>query len=235
MIRITILKYCERFVKTDADRRGQMTGEAGGRAGRCGRIAGSSLSALGVFTILDREVSMRKSIMFVLAALMLSASAGFAANVTTEEILRIGLQPLKEGTEMVDFELQDLSGSTRRLSDFKGKVVFLNFWATWCGPCRFEMPSMERLYRSLKSKGLEIVAVNLQEDRKSVQRFVDEYGLSFPVLLDTTGRIGAAYGARSIPTTYVVDRDGFVIAGTIGTREWDTEEYIRFFEKLLAE
>ena len=94
---------------------------------------------------------------------------------------------------------------------------------------------MERLYRSLKSKGLEIVAVNLQEDRKSVQRFVDEYGLSFPVLLDTTGRIGAAYGARSIPTTYVVDRDGFVIAGTIGTREWDTEDYIRFFEKLLAE
>ena len=178
---------------------------------------------------------MRKSIMFVLAALMLSASAGFAANVTTEEILRIGLQPLKEGTEMVDFELQDLSGSTRRLSDFKGKVVFLNFWATWCGPCRFEMPSMERLYRSLKSKGLEIVAVNLQEDRKSVQRFVDEYGLSFPVLLDTAGRIGAAYGARSIPTTYVVDRDGFVIAGTIGTREWDTEDYIRFFEKLLAE
>ena len=178
---------------------------------------------------------MRKSIMFVLAGLILSASAGFATNVTTEEILRIVLQPLKEGTEIVDFELQDLSGSSRRLSDFNGKVVFLNFWATWCGPCRFEMPSMERLYRSLKPKGLEIVAVNLQEDRKSVQRFVDEYGLSFPVLLDTAGRIGAAYGARSIPTTYVVDRDGFVIAGTIGTREWDTEDYIRFFEKLLAE
>ncbi len=178
---------------------------------------------------------MRKSIIFILAALVISAIFASATTITSEELQRIGLQPIKEGTAIIDFELQDLSGATRRLSDFHGKVVFLNFWATWCGPCRFEMPSMEKLYKALKAKGLEIVAVNLQEDRKSVQRFVNEYGLSFPVLLDTTGRVGATYGARSIPTTYIVDREGFVIAGTIGTREWDTEEYIRFFEKLLAE
>ena len=178
---------------------------------------------------------MIKSLMFVLAALILQTFAASATAVSTDELIRIGLQPLKEGTEIVDFELQDLSGVSRRLSDFRGKVVFLNFWATWCGPCRFEMPSMEKLYKRLKDEGLEIVAVNLQEDRSSVEQFVDEYGLSFPVLLDTTGRIGATYGARSIPTTYIVDREGFVIAGTIGTREWDTEEYIRFFEKLLAE
>ena len=178
---------------------------------------------------------MRKSLMFILSALTLLTFAASAATVTTDELIRIGLQPLKEGTEIVDFELQDLSGATRRLSDFRGKVVFLNFWATWCGPCRFEMPSMEKLYRRLKDEGLEILAVNLQEDRSSVEQFVDEYGLSFPVLLDTTGRIGATYGARSIPTTYIVDREGFVIAGTIGTREWDTEEYTRFFEKLLAD
>lgn len=178
---------------------------------------------------------MRKSLIFVLAALIILTFAASATTVTTDELLRIGLQPLKEGTEIVDFELQDLTGTTRRLSDFRGKVVFLNFWATWCGPCRFEMPSMEKLYQRLKAKGLEIVAVNLQEDRKTVQRFVDELGLSFHILLDTAGRIGATYGARSIPTTYIVDREGFVIAGTIGTREWNTEEYIRFFEKLLAD
>ena len=172
--------------------------------------------------------------MFVIAALTILTFAASATTVTIDELLRIGLQPLKEGTEIVDFELQDLTGATRRLSDFRGKVVFLNFWATWCGPCRFEMPSMEKLYQRLNAKGLEIVAVNLQEDRSSVQRFVDEYGLSFHILLDTSGRIGATYGARSIPTTYIVDREGFVIAGTIGTREWDTEENIRFFEKLLA-
>ncbi len=177
---------------------------------------------------------MRKKIIFAAVA-VLQPLLSFADPVSSEELIRVGLQPLKEGTEIVDFELQDLDGASRRLSDFNGRVVFLNFWATWCGPCRVEMPSMQRLYERLKASGLEIVAVNLQEDRRSVQRFVDELGLSFPVLLDTTGRVGATYGARSIPTTYIVDREGFVIAGTIGTREWDGEEYLRFFERLLAE
>jgi len=176
---------------------------------------------------------MRKLLIFLFAGIAISAVC--AAPVSTEELMSIGLQPLEQGTEIVDFELLDLSGATRSLSDFRGKVVFLNFWATWCGPCRFEMPSMEILYQELNSSGLEIVAVNLQEDRESVQSFVDEYGLSFSVLLDTTGRVGATYGARSIPTTYIVDRDGFVIAGTIGTREWDAQEYIRFFERLLSD
>jgi thiol-disulfide isomerase/thioredoxin len=178
---------------------------------------------------------MRKSLMSVIAGLIVFAASASATPVTAEEFRQLGLQPPKERLEIVDFELLDLSGTTRRLSDFNGKVVFLNFWATWCGPCRFEMPSMEKLYQRFKASGLEIVAVNLQEDRDSVQRFVDEYVLSFPVLLDTTGSVGATYGARSIPITYIVDREGFVRAGTIGSREWDTEEYIHFFEKLLAE
>jgi thiol-disulfide isomerase/thioredoxin len=178
---------------------------------------------------------MRKVLIFVLLGLIVLTAFASATTVTAEEFRQMGLQPPKQRLESIDFELQDLSGSTRRLSDYRGKVVFLNFWATWCGPCRFEMPSMEKLYRRFKDKGLEIVAVNLQEDRASVQRFVDQYGLSFPVLLDTTGRIGATYGARSIPTTYIVGRDGFVLAGTVGTREWDDEEYLSFFEKLLAE
>jgi thiol-disulfide isomerase/thioredoxin len=179
-------------------------------------------------------MNMRRKIIVAGIALLLPLLS-FADPLSSEELMELGLQPLKEGTEIVDFELQELSGASRRLSDFNGRVVFLNFWATWCGPCRMEMPSMQRLYERLKRKGLEIVAVNLQEDRGSVQRFVDELGLSFPVLLDTTGRVGATYGARSIPTTYIVDREGFVIAGTIGTREWDGEQYIRFFERLLAQ
>jgi thiol-disulfide isomerase/thioredoxin len=178
---------------------------------------------------------MRKSLIFILAGFIVFAASAYATTITAEEFLQMGLQPPKQRLESIDFELQDLSGATRLLSDFKGKVVFLNFWATWCGPCRFEMPSMEKLYRRFKAQGLEILAVNLHEDRSSVKRFVEEYDLSFPVLLDTTGRIGSTYGARSIPTTYIVDRDGFVLAGTIGSREWYTEEYLRFFEKLLAE
>jgi thiol-disulfide isomerase/thioredoxin len=127
---------------------------------------------------------MRKVLIFVLLGLIVLTAFASATTVTAEEFRQMGLQPPKQRLESIDFELQDLSGSTRRLSDYRGKVVFLNFWATWCGPCRFEMPSMEKLYRRFKDKGLEIVAVNLQEDRASVQRFVDQYGLSFPVLLD---------------------------------------------------
>ena len=178
---------------------------------------------------------MRKSLIFILLGLIVFSASASATAITAEEFRRMGLQPPKQRLESIDFELQDLSGATRSLSDYRGKVVFLNFWATWCGPCRFEMPSMEKLYRRFKDQGLEIVAVNMQEDRSSVQGFVDEYGLSFPVLLDSTGRVGATYGARSIPTTYIVGRDGLVLAGTIGTREWDTEEYLSFFEKRLAE
>ena len=178
---------------------------------------------------------MRKSLIFFLFGMIIFSPSASATSVTAEEFRQMGLQPPKQRLESIDFELEDLSGATRRLSDYKGKVVFLNFWATWCGPCRSEMPSMEKLYRRFKDEGLEIVAVNLQEDRSSVQGFVDEYGLSFPVLLDSTGRVGATYGARSIPTTYIVDRDGLVLAGTVGTREWDTEEYLSFFEKLLGQ
>ena len=158
-----------------------------------------------------------------------------AAELTAEDIRAVGLQPLKEGTEAVEFELESLAGGMQKLSAYKGKVVFLNFWATWCGPCRFEMPSMQELYTRYKDDGLEIVAVNLQEDKKSVQKFVDEMGLSFTVLLDKNGRVGAMYGARSIPTSYIIDRNGYVIAGTIGTREWNTSKYFNFFERLLAE
>jgi peroxiredoxin len=176
---------------------------------------------------------MRKSLIIILLLALLSPTLAVAAEVKPEEIRELGLQPLKPGTQIIDFELPDAAGVNHRLSDYRGKVVFLNFWATWCGPCRFEMPSMQRLYQSLKADGLVVVAVNLQEDPASVGAFVKEFGLSFPVLLDRTGRIGSTYGARSIPTSYVIDRDGFVVAGTIGTREWDTEEYKEFFGKLL--
>ena len=92
---------------------------------------------------------------------------------------------------------------------------------------------MERLYRTLKARGFEIVAVNLQEDQGTVQRFARALSLSFPVLLDANGQVGSTYGARSIPTTYLIDRQGNVVAGTIGTREWDGEDSLRLLQRLL--
>lgn len=176
---------------------------------------------------------MRNMIIIIGTILLLIPSFVFSADLSPEDFTAIGLQPLKEGTKLVDFKLKDLSGRDVSLSDFKGKVVFLNFWATWCGPCRLEMPSMQELYTLLKHRGFEIVAVNLQEHGEMVQRFVDELGLTFTVLLDSYGRVGSMYGARSIPTTYIIDREGNVVAGSLGAREWNTQSYIDLFDRLL--
>jgi peroxiredoxin len=181
---------------------------------------------------------MRPNIGIPLACLLILADVltpvAFAAErVTGEEFKAVGLAALKEGTKSIDFTLSDLSGKKVSLSNYRGKVVFLNFWATWCPPCRGEMPSMERLYQKLKGKGLVILAVDLQEDVKSVQKFVNEHKLTFPILLDYDGRVGGTYGARSIPTSYIVGRNGNVLGGTIGGREWDTPEMIAFFTRLL--
>jgi peroxiredoxin len=169
----------------------------------------------------------------LLLPLLLAPAAFAAERVTAEEFKALGLAALKEGTRSIDFTLSDLSGKKVSLSAYQGKLVFLNFWATWCPPCRAEMPSMERLYQKLKAKGLVILAVDLQEDAKSVQKFVDEHKLTFTVLLDSDGKVGATYGARSIPTSYIIGRDGSALGGTIGGREWDSSEMIAFFIRLL--
>jgi len=153
------------------------------------------------------------------------------------------MQSLKEqgiGTaprplDPIEFELRDLQGKSVKLSSLKGKVVFLNFWATGCGPCRTEMPSMQRLYERFKDQGLEILAVDLQEDGDRVQSFVKELGLTFTVLLDTSGTVGAQYAARAIPTTYLLDRKGFVFARMVGSREWDTPEMLELVSRILKD
>ncbi len=171
--------------------------------------------------------------MLIMAALLLPVLLSAAEKISAAEYRALGLQALKEGTRSIDFELRDLNGKKVSLSSQKGKVVFLNFWATWCPPCRAEMPAMQRLQARFKDKGLVILAVNLQEDVRTVRKYVTANKLTFPVLLDTDGRVGAIYGARNIPTTYLVGRDGSVLAGVIGGLEWDSKEYLAFFTRLL--
>ena len=165
---------------------------------------------------------------------LLMFSLAVSATDFSDKMEGLGLIHLKDKPPIVDFELEDLTGRTVKLSSYKGKVVFLNFWATWCPPCRAEMPSMQKLHEALASEGLEILAVDLQEDARTVQGFVDKFGLTFSILLDKTGRVGAQYGAQSIPTTYIVDRDGLIIGGAVGSRDWATPEYMDFFRELLA-
>ncbi len=132
-----------------------------------------------------------------------------------------------------DFTLADPGGRRVSLKDFHGKVVFLNFWATWCGPCRDEMPMMEALHREFKDRGLAVIAVNFKEDRQSVRSFFDELGLTFQALLDPDGDVSAHYDAISLPLTYIIDRDGMFVGKAIGIRPWDGAEAKALIRDLL--
>ncbi|MDR1419414.1 MAG: TlpA family protein disulfide reductase [Treponema sp.] len=146
-----------------------------------------------------------------------------------------GLRTAARTASPVDFTLPVLAGGKQRLSDLKGKVVFLNFWATWCGPCRSEMPSMEALYRRFRDSGLEVLAVNCAENRRDVVDFMKNNGLSFPAVLDESGEASGRYGIRAIPTTYILNRDGEIILKVTGSMDWNTPKIIAAFETLLAD
>lgn len=140
----------------------------------------------------------------------------------------------RAGFPAPDFVLKDLHGQARRLSDLRGKVVFLNVWATWCPPCRMEMPSMERLYQRLKRRDFVMLAVSEDEDgHDAVRPFVDQMGITFPVLLDQEGLVPQRYGVTGYPETFIIDREGQVIQHTIGPEEWDRDSVYQFFLRLL--
>jgi peroxiredoxin len=134
------------------------------------------------------------------------------------------------------FRLLDLEGRAHSLSDYQGKVVFLNFWATWCGPCKVEMPAMEALYQDFQSQGMEILAVSVDQQGAAVTRpFKEAMGLSFPILHDSDYQVGLTYGARTLPMTYVIDRKGIVRQRVFGARDWNSQEARTVMRTLLEE
>jgi cytochrome c biogenesis protein CcmG/thiol:disulfide interchange protein DsbE len=143
------------------------------------------------------------------------------------------------GHRAPNFTLRDAEGKPVHLSQvLKGKAVFLNFWATWCPPCREEMPSMERAYRDYKVKGLEILAVSLDAGSEAavaarVKAFMTDLTLTFPALLDPTMEVVRAYRLRALPTTYLIDRTGMIHAVVLGPRDWASPESRGRLEELL--
>ena len=172
---------------------------------------------------------------FVLIALicgLIAPTAGPAVAQTRQHnplLLDIPKDPVKA----LDFSGETLSGKQLRLSDFKGKVVMLNFWATWCVPCLLEMPAMDRLNRKLAGQPFKMLAVNLGEPVEQIRKFADQYNFSYDLVLDPIGQISTAYGANRLPVSYLIDKKGYVIRRAIGPREWDSADAMELFRKLM--
>jgi peroxiredoxin len=131
------------------------------------------------------------------------------------------------------FALEDLAGRTHRLADYRGKVVLVNFWATWCEPCRDEMPSLARLQAALADRPFTVLAVNLDEPVSRIRKFIARTPLNFPVLLDRDAVVAKAWRARILPATYLVGRDGRIRQVHFGELDWSSGAGRRAVEALL--
>ena len=132
-------------------------------------------------------------------------------------------------------KLKDLDGRTVDLAQFKGKVVLINFWATWCPPCRREMPSMERLSQVFKGQPLVVLAVDVGEDPDTIETFTSQLDttLTFPILLDTRSHSMRAWKVAGLPTTFLVDKQGRIVASAVGGREFDHPEIVKTVRALV--
>jgi len=154
---------------------------------------------------------------------------------TAELLFSLGISPFENRIPAENFFLPVLDGVEQSLKDYEGRFVFLNFWATWCPPCREEMPSMQELYDELADEGLEILAVNVLEPEDLVRDFIDEYGFTYPVMLDRQGKVSTQYRVRAFPTTYLLDRNSNVIAVRTGYHDWSSQAMVDGFRALLEQ
>jgi len=145
-----------------------------------------------------------------------------------------GTLRVERGVPAPNFTLPDLDDKMVSLADYKGRVVLINIWATWCPPCVKEMPSMEKLYRELKDEGFEILAVSIDvSGAKAVLPFMKKHKLSFPALIDTKGAINNLYQTTGVPESFIIDKDGIIVEKIIGPRDWATPSAIRHFRSLI--
>lgn len=141
----------------------------------------------------------------------------------------------KGGVEAQDFGLPSLRGDYLKLSNYRGKVVFLNIWATWCPPCRDEMPSMESLYQRLKGRNFEMLTVSIDQGGENVVRsFAAKYGLTFTMLLDPDGKTQRLYGLTGVPETFIIDKNGVIIKKIIGPQDWMKKEWLDYFDDIIG-
>jgi peroxiredoxin len=173
------------------------------------------------------------------------AIVGAVAVVVAAWVGRERYQPIVAGTQAPDFTAVDMQGREASLSDYRGKVVLLNVWATWCPPCREEMPSMQRLYEAMQGEDFEILAVSIDaregeqdpfgRDGGDLAAFVQEMGLTFTILHDPEGRIQGTFQTTGVPETFLIGRDGVIYKKVAGGTAWDAPENQELVRRLLGE
>ncbi|MBU0904289.1 MAG: thiol-disulfide oxidoreductase ResA [Firmicutes bacterium] len=173
----------------------------------------------------QKRFILRTVILTVLAAAIIYT---IYSNATKERTQILGV-----GDEAPDFTLEDLNGEEHRLSDYKGQGVFLNFWGTWCKPCAKEMPAMNKQYAEYKDKGVQILAINIAQSNFEVQKFANQYGLDFPVVLDRTKSVMHTYNVDPLPTTILVNPEGKI--ERIITGEMTEQDIATFMEQIKPE
>jgi peroxiredoxin len=163
-------------------------------------------------------------------------AAGLASAVLAFASLSCNKDPGPQvGMPAPDFTLPDLEGKIHGLADFRGRVVVLNFWATWCPPCIDEMPSLERLHQAMADRGVAVIAVSVDERFSDVPAFVEKFDLTFSVLYDEGKKVSRKYQTFKYPETYILDREGRLKSKVVGPRDWAAPTVIRDMVDLLKE
>src|SRR5665647_575546 len=172
-------------------------------------------------------------------AMLLCCVLMFSAQAAERQQPKLGynLTAISKPIPAPGFTLEDMDAKKFSLKDYRGKVVLLNFWATWCPPCRREMPSIERLYQNFKGKDFVVLAVNQMEDGDQVFTYTGELEVAptFPILFDKSSDVARAYGVLGLPTTYLIDKEGNIRFRAIGGREFDHPEVEKLILRLMQE
>lgn len=183
----------------------------------------------------------KNTIIWIFAILLIGASiytvktnqapGNLQAKSGTPEITTDSTEKTDTKIALPDFTLTDLEGNSVSLKDFRGKNVYLNFWASWCPPCKAEMPDIEKLYQETKGTDLVILAVNIGEDKKTVAKFIGENKYNFKVLLDANSSVAQAYGISSIPVSIFIDKEGNMVNSQVGALSYEQMKgYVNLFQ-----
>jgi peroxiredoxin len=167
---------------------------------------------------------------------LLVVIATLPAGATEDPARALDLIKPNRQQQAKEFKVTALDGGRLSLADLKGKVVFLNLWATWCGPCKEEMPAMERLWQRYRGQGLVVIALSMDSGgAKIVKPYIEQAKYTYPVGLDPKMEIAQLYGAHSVPSTFIIDRNGALRAIALGPRVWDGRASFAFFDALLKD